>query len=98
LPEAALFLQGRNYHWIHTSPYYSCPPWPQLLVAAMERWSSADPHRYPQRRLPCPELDQLNPDTGQYWLEEAGGRELCLRYGRARRALNHGTPPAIGRA
>jgi len=98
LPEAALFLQGRTHQWIHTTPYYSCPPWPQLLVAAMERWSSADPHLYPQRRLPCPELDQLNPETGNYWLYEAGGRELCARYGRAFRALNHGTPPAIGQA
>src|SRR3954454_7090570 len=75
-PEAALFLQGRYYAWVHTTPYYSCPLWPQFLVAAMERWCNADPNRYPQRQLPCPPLDQLNPETGQYWIEECGSPEI----------------------
>lgn len=59
----------------------------------MERWSRADPSRYPQRQLPCPDLTQPNPETGEYWLEEAGGQELVARYVSAREALTYGTPP-----
>ncbi len=96
MPEVALFLQGRAHAWVHTTPYYSCPPWPQFLVSAMERWSMADPDRFPQRQLPCPDLIKRNPYTGQYWLEEAGGPELCRRYEAARQALTYGFPAAIG--
>jgi hypothetical protein len=95
MPEAALFLQGRNYRWIFTTRYYSCPPWPHLLVAAMERWGKA-PARYPQRRLPVPELDQINPQTGMPWLWEAGGRELCVRYSLSQSTLGYTERRAIG--
>jgi hypothetical protein len=64
----------------------------------MERWNSADPDRHPQRLLPSPDLTKINPETRQYWLYEAGGRDLCVRYGRALRALTYGAPPGIGDA
>ena len=65
-----------------------------MLVAAMERWAQA-PERYPQRQLPIPDLTQANPDTGEYWLWEAGGRDLCVRYRFAHDRLIHRVPPAI---
>jgi type IV secretory pathway TraG/TraD family ATPase VirD4 len=77
-PEAALFLQGRRHRWIHTTRYYNHQPWPHMLITAMERWAQA-PERYPQRQLPIPDLTQANPDTGEYWLWEAGGDQLCNR-------------------
>jgi hypothetical protein len=52
----------------------------------MERWGKASLN-YPQRNLPVPELDKLNPDTGMPWLWEAGGRELCVRYHFAQESL-----------
>ena len=88
VPEAPLFLQGRSYGWIHTTPYYSCPPWPHLLVSAMERWAGAPAH-YSQRALPIPELDRINPETGAPYLWEAGGRNLCVRYRLACEGLGH---------
>jgi type IV secretion system protein VirD4 len=102
-PDAALFLQGRAHGWIHTTRYFSCPPWPQMLVAAMERWAKADPRRFPQRQLPIPELRRRNPETGVPWLwqaggGEAGGYELCARYMAARQALMHPPTGTIGRA
>jgi hypothetical protein len=52
----------------------------------MERWARTSPD-YPQRRLPIPQLGKANPDTGQYWLWEAGGDQLVNRYLQARAAL-----------
>jgi hypothetical protein len=88
-PGAALYLRGRNHYWVHTTPYYSTVPWPQILIAAMERWAGA-PKTYPQRHLPVPELDRLNPDTWEPWLchpqlDPSGG--LLNRYTRARELL-----------
>jgi hypothetical protein len=102
-PDAALFLQGRAHGWIHTTRYYNCPPWPQMLVAAMERWAKADPRRFPQRQLPIPELRHRNPETGVPWLwqaggGEAGGYQLCARYVAAREALKRKPRGTIGRA
>src|SRR3954471_17356359 len=93
-PTAALFLSGRNWRRVHTTGYYNCSPWPQLLVAAMERWARA-PGNYPQRQLPLPELDRVNPATGHRWLAEAGGPLLWQRYRAARLALGRGEPPAL---
>ncbi|HYQ81297.1 MAG TPA: TraM recognition domain-containing protein [Anaeromyxobacteraceae bacterium] len=96
VPEAALFLQGRSYGWIHTTPYYACPPWPHLLVTAMERWAAA-PADYPQRALPIPELDRVDPTTGVPWLWQAGGQPLWDRYHQARDALRRPPPRPLPR-
>lgn len=60
-------------------------------IAAMERWAEA-PKSYPQRHLPVPELDRINPDTWEPWLchpqlDPTGG--LLNRYERARELLRH---------
>lgn len=88
-PAVALYLRGRHHYWLHTTPYYACLPWPQVLIAAMERWAAA-PERYPQRRLPAPELGRIDPETGFPWLahprlDPTGA--LMRRYTRARQLL-----------
>jgi type IV secretory pathway TraG/TraD family ATPase VirD4 len=92
VPDAALFLQGRARWWVHTTPYYSCPPWPRLLVTAMERWAVA-PADYPQRALPIPELHRRVPNTEMPYLWQAGGQPLWDRYRLAAEALRRLPPP-----
>ncbi len=58
----------------------------------MERWAKAS-QRYPQRRLPMPELDRADPDTQTPWLTHPNldptGR-LIQRYRAARSLLRQG--------
>jgi len=79
-PHFVLGLTPDGWNWFFCLPYYSAPPWPQLLVGTMEyaAWSGDALERCWE--LPAPILDQ---DHDGRFLAAAGGPQLAERYRQA---------------
>jgi hypothetical protein len=74
-PRLALFFTREGFGWIHGTPYFSSPPWPQALVGSMRRLVSMPEH--PAHLLPLPHLDR---DRDGRYLAALGGPQLAQEF------------------
>ncbi|SDY17695.1 Type IV secretory system Conjugative DNA transfer [Modestobacter sp. DSM 44400] len=82
-PNAVLRLPPTGFEYLNPSPLWGARPWPQMIVSTMEYFLWRTPHDIsPAFMLPIPELDRINPTTGEYFLVETqpNGRQLLDRY------------------
>jgi hypothetical protein len=79
-PHFVLGLTPDGWGWYFCTPYYTAPPWPQLLVGTMEYAAAAGDLFERWWEIPMPILDQEN--DGRF-LAAAGGPQLVERYRRA---------------
>lgn len=85
-PNAVLRLPPTGFEYLNPSPLWGARPWPQMIISTMEYFLWRTPHDTgPAFMLPIPELDRINPTTGEYFLVETqpNGQQLLNRYMRA---------------
>jgi type IV secretion system protein VirD4 len=82
-PHFVLGLTPDGWRWLFCTPYYSAPPWPQLLVSTMETAVASGDVLERRWELPIPILDRDG--DGRFLLAagSGGGPELVERYRRA---------------
>ena len=83
-PAFVLGLTPDGWGWFFCMPYYSAPPWPQLLVGTMEYAAWSGDVLEGCWDLPAPILDK---DHDGRFLAAAGGPELVERYRQAQADL-----------
>jgi type IV secretion system protein VirD4 len=83
-PHFVLGLTPKGWAWFYCMPYYSAPPWPQMLVANMEYVAARANLLEAWLDIPTPILDR---DGSGQCLIAAGGPELLERYRTARQKL-----------
>jgi hypothetical protein len=76
-PNYVLVLDSNGWGWKFSTPYYSTPPWPNLLVATMEHFARFRNPWELAAELPVPVLN-MNHDYA--FLRSAGGEALVQRY------------------